>query len=290
MTADYAAPPAGDDDYRCFVIDPQLTETVPVSAVSVQPGNLQIVHHATVFLVPPASAAAVRQRDGADGAPGYSCFGGVDLAGAVSAGGWVPGYTPPAPPRPGLGGWLVPGWQLVVQVHYNFSHGRDRDRSAVIAWRSPQPISEVPATLLLGDWTIDLPPGSADLSRSVVGDVIDRTQTPALGQVGEGLIYGVWGHEHLLGKSFRMELVHADGTTQCLLHIPTWNFHWQGVYTLKTPVAAHAGEQVRVTCEWDNSDANQPIVGGQRAPAREVRFGEGTADEMCIGTLAVMRF
>jgi hypothetical protein len=298
MAADYRPPPTGEDDYRCFVIDPGLTETVPVSAISVAPGNLQMVHHATVFLLPPSSLASVRALDAADGAPGYECFGGVGVAGAVPAGAWVPGYAPPAPPRPGLGGWIPPGWPLVLQAHYNFAHGRDRDRSSVVAWRSPQPISEVPASLMLGDWTIDLPAGQAEITRSVTGDVIARAQapgqapgsTPALGQVAEGLIYAVWGHEHLLGRSFRMELVHADGAAQCLLHIPRWDFHWQSVYTLKTPVAARAGEHVRVTCSWDNSDAHQPLVGGQRAAAREVRYGEGTGDEMCIGSLAVMGF
>jgi hypothetical protein len=147
----------------------------------------------------------------------------------------------------------------------------------------------VPSTLVLGDWTIDIPPGEKSVVRSVTGDVVPAAQTAALGQVQEGLVYAAWAHEHLLGKSFRMDLVHEDGSAQCLLSIPHWSFHWQGIYRLKTPVAAKAGEHVRVTCEWDNSPENQAVVDGQRQPPREVRFGEGTADEMCIGTLAAMK-
>jgi hypothetical protein len=31
------------------------------------------------------------------------------------------------------------------------------------------------------------------------------------------------------------------------------------------------------------------VVDGRRQPPREVHFGETTEDEMCIGTLAVMK-
>jgi hypothetical protein len=286
----YDAPESGGtDDYRCFVIDPGLTESIGVSAISVQPGTASIVHHATVFLVPPESADAVRKLDADDPRPGYECFGGVGIASAAAAGGWVPGMTALPPPRAGLGGWLLPNWTMVLQVHYNFANGRGSDRSSVVAWRAKQPIVETPGGLLLGDWAIDLPAGQNSIVRSVTGDVVDANATPALGQVREGLVYAVWGHEHLLGKSFRMDLVHADGSSSCLLSIPKWSFHWQAVYQLKTPVAAHAGDHVRVTCEWDNSAENQPLVDGVRQPPREVKYGEGTSDEMCIGTLAVMK-
>jgi hypothetical protein len=142
---------------------------------------------------------------------------------------------------------------------------------------------------LLGDWTIVLPPGQSSVSRSVSGEVVARTVIPGLDQVYEGLIYAAWAHEHLLGKSFRMDLVHRDGSSSCLLSIPKWSFHWQATYQFKAPITTSAGDQIRVTCEWDNSAQNQPIVDGRREPPREVHYGETTADEMCIGTIAVMR-
>jgi hypothetical protein len=291
MPVTYEAPTMRDDDYRCFVIDPQLTEPVPVRALSVRPGNAEIVHHASVYLVPPTAAAEVRALEAADPQPGYSCFGGVGLSAALATGGWVPGLAPVPPPRPNLGGWLYPGWLMVMQVHYNFGNahafqnGPARDQSTVVAWRSPTPITEIPAGLLLGDWTIVLPAGQSDIERSVIGDVVPRTVTPQLGQVTEGLVYSTWAHEHLLGKSFKMELLRQDGSSQCLLSIPKWDFHWQGMYPLKTPLPIHAGDRIKVTCRWDNSSAD-PV----HNPPHEVHFGESTADEMCIGTLAVMQF
>jgi hypothetical protein len=292
MAEEYQAAAQRDDDYRCFVIDPQLTQIVPVTALSVRPGNAMIVHHAAVYVVPAAAAAEAQQLDASDPAPGYSCFGGVGIASAYAAGLWVPGLAPVPPPRPGLGGWLPPHGLLVMQVHYNFGNamafvnGNATDRSSVVVWRATQPVTEVPASLVLGDWTIDLPAGEASVVRSVTGPVVRAPAVPVLGQVTEGLIYTAWGHEHLLGKSFRIDLVHSDGSSQCLLHIPSWDFHWQGMYPFKEPVAAHAGDQVKVTCEWDNSAARYPAG----VPPREVHYGETTADEMCIGTLAVMHF
>jgi hypothetical protein len=291
MPARYLAPTDRSQDvYRCFVIDPAITSVVPIVAMSVQPGNPTIVHHATVFSLPPGAAAQAKALDDADDAPGYDCFGGVGVAEAYASGAWVPGMTPVPPPRAGLGAWLFPGWLFVLQVHYNFSNAQTApgdplgDQSDVLVWRATQPVTEVPAAMVLGDWTIELPAGQSDIVRSVNGDVIPVGQPAALGQVQAGLIYEAWGHEHLLGKAFHMDLVHADGTSQCLLHIPRWDFHWQGLYPFKQPVATQAGDKVRVTCEWDNSAAMYP----PGVAPHDVFYGETTADEMCLGTLAVM--
>jgi hypothetical protein len=285
----YQAPADVTDDYRCFIVDPKLTASVGVSAVSVRPGTASMVHHASVYVVPPEAAGALHQLDAADPDPGYSCFGGVGTAQAYAVGLWVPGMIVHPPPRPGLGGWLLPNWLMVLQVHYNFANGRGTDQSSIVAWQSKKPIVEIPSSLILSDNTIDLPAGQKGIVRSVTGEIVSASAPAGLAQVKEGLVYAVWGHEHLLGKSLQMDLVHANGTSECLLSIPKWNFHWQGSYAFKTPVATKAGEQIRLTCEWDNSPENQPIVDGRRQPPHEVHFGETTEDEMCIGTLAVMQ-
>jgi hypothetical protein len=69
-----------------------------------------------------------------------------------------------------------------------------------------------------------------------------------------------------------------------------WNRHLsarQPINRFKTPIHAAAGDRVRVTCEWDNSREHQPTVDGVRMEPRDVRFGEKSTDEMCIGTLAL---
>ena len=44
-----------------------------------------------------------------------------------------------------------------------------------------------------------------------------------------------------------------------------------------------AGDRVEMTCVWDNSPENQPVVGGVKQTPRDVTWGEGTLDEMCLG-------
>jgi len=39
---------------------------------------------------------------------------------------------------------------------------------------------------------------------------------------------------------------------------------------------------LRLTCRYDNSPDNQPIVNGEQVAPRDVRWGEGTLDEMCL--------
>ena len=84
MPESYTSQNHESDDYRCFLIDPQLTTLAPVSAVSVAPGNRQIVHHAAVFAVPPTEIDAIKKLDAAD--PGAEAKareltrGGVDYA------------------------------------------------------------------------------------------------------------------------------------------------------------------------------------------------------------------
>ena len=73
-------PPIGQDVYRCFVI-PQLhsTEDTDMSAIDFIPGNRQIVHHIIVYQ---DTTGEAQKLDGADGQPGYTCFGGpgIDLS------------------------------------------------------------------------------------------------------------------------------------------------------------------------------------------------------------------
>ena len=59
------------------------------------------------------------------------------------------------------------------------------------------------------------------------------------------------------------------------LHIHSrWDFHWQNSYRLAQPKEIKSGERMAVECHWDNS-----LPGAQ-----DVTWGEGTSDEMCLGT------
>jgi hypothetical protein len=95
-------------------------------------------------------------------------------------------------------------------------------------------------------------------------------------------IYGLTGHMHYLGKSVKIEKLSPNGSRRVLLDIPRWDFHWQGFYWLQQPVTLERGDKVRISCVFDNSQANQPFLNGKQREPRYVVWGEGTDEEMCL--------
>lgn len=280
MPVAYTPPPAtsATDDYRCFVIDPGVTTPLPLAAMSIQPGNRAIVHHAVAFMVAPAQASQARALDDGEAGPGYTCYGGAMVSPAYTAGLWVPGDASVLePPRDDVGYWFPAGWQLVLQVHYNVERGNGGDRSSIVMWETPGAIGEVPRNLLLGDYDFVIPPRAPRVEGTASGwfTAPGTTDVPGV-SAAEGVIYAVTPHMHQLGASFRMQLVHADGTSECVLRIPAWDFHWQGIYRLPEGVRARAGDELRVTCEWRNETGDDYVT-----------YGEESSDEMCFGSVAI---
>jgi hypothetical protein len=89
---------------------------------------------------------------------------------------------------------------------------------------------------------------------------------------------------HLLGRSIRIEANPGTPRARVVLDIPRWDFHWQGAFHLVQPIRLAAGDILRVTCRFDPS-----LRGRDGAPRAEryVTWGEGTADEMCLGVIQV---
>ena len=75
-------------------------------------------------------------------------------------------------------------------------------------------------------------------------------------------------------------------TPEPLLEIPAWAFAWQETYRLREPVRLNPGDELYVECHFDNSQPGQGIGGhAPSLPVRDVNWGEGTTDEMCIGNV-----
>ena len=86
-------------------------------------------------------------------------------------------------------------------------------------------------------------------------------------------------HMHKLGVSGTARLLKAGGDSQMILDIPRWDFDWQREYQLVTPLSFIPGDSVELTCSWNNTDANQPIVDGSRQAASDV---------VCRGVVAIV--
>ena len=254
------------DDYRCFVIDSGLTEDAWITAMDVVLGNSAIVHHVVVWTDPEHSSTAL---DEAAEGQGYPCYGGPGFDSTTVLGGWAPGGGTMQIPE-GLGIQLPAEDPLILQLHYytaNDPGGIDQTSIQLdLAEESVAPMYLVPVTV----YSLDIPAGeSSVVQSSTVGF-----------DIGFDLqVYGGIPHMHKLGTSIEMTRTSADGQEECLMRIPEWDFDLQGFYNLVDPAIIHDGDEITLTCTYDNSaeNPNQPSD-----PPQDVSWGDGTDDEMCL--------
>lgn len=277
--------PSGEtDDYHCFVLDLTFPSDTYLRASQVVAGSSQ-VHHVLVYAIGPERAAAIAAADAADPRPGYTCFGGPietggeseSLTGFFAGGpmpnlvlpaqiaGWVPGSQPVRYPN-GTAMRIAAGSVIVAQVHYNLSEGAPQPDTT----RLELELSDAPPDTLvdvrpLAVRDLTIPKGEAEATN--VGRFPYYGDTPKV-------IASVTAHMHLLGARFRAEVERpGDTAPECALDIPRWDFHWQQAYRLPDDqhITLEDGDTMRVTCVHDNARGTS-----------DVRWGEGTADEMCI--------
>jgi hypothetical protein len=97
-------------------------------------------------------------------------------------------------------------------------------------------------------------------------------------------ILNVTPHMHLLGRTMNVEAKLPSGATTCLVDVPDWDFHWQGTYSYRQPVALPLGSSVSLTATYDNSADNPE---NPNSPPKDVTWGESTTDEMCLAFLGI---
>lgn len=263
---------AGADTYRCFSIPAGNSSQLAVSAFDTRPGNRAIVHHVLAFI--DTSGESVR-LDNAEAGPGYTCFGGPGFTPAGALGGWAPGMrTEPFPD--GIATQLPANARVVLQVHYHPQGNRvDPDQTRVAIYLSRKPVQKWLRVLPLANTGFVIPPGAS--SHTVTATM----QVPAIMPVH---LWAIAPHMHLLGRSIKVDAFKPDGSLQCLVNIPDWDFNWQNQYLYRNPVPLPGGTIVTLEAKYDNS-ANNPR--NPNSPPKEVRWGEATTDEMCLAFLAV---
>jgi hypothetical protein len=92
---------------------------------------------------------------------------------------------------------------------------------------------------------------------------------------------------HVLGQTIRSEHISSEGETTCLVDIQDWDFNWQQFYLFDEAnyIPMKGSDIHRLTCSYDNSPENQPVVNGAQMAPRDVGWGDGTFDEMCLSYL-----
>lgn len=264
--------PVTTDDYRCFVLDPKLTADSDLTGHEFIAGVRAEVHHVLVYS---GSLAELQAKDQAGAGLGYTCYGGPGIASPQLVAAWVPGSSATLYPS-GTGIPIKAGAGLVMQIHYNTLNAKQPDRSKIrlqfAATRVPRPA----LLTSLAENTFRIPAGAVDYSAS------NSLTTPS-----NVTLWGVAPHLHQLGKRAKIEALPPGGNSQCLIDIPRWDFHWQQAYALQTPLTVHSSDTIQVECTYDNRQANQPVIDGVQQAPRDVTWGEGTLDEMCLSFLTV---
>jgi len=310
----------GTDDYRCFLLDPQLDKDVWLTGSNVLPGNPDVVHHVILFRVSPDQVQEAEQKDGQSEDEGWTCFGGTGLAGEfsnVDDANWLAAWAPggdETKTRDGYGVRLAAGSRIVMQVHYNLLKGAapdvssaqlrwmkaNRDLDALHTFLMPAPV-EMPCREKYDDGPLcdrdaavkDVMQrfGSAGNTNSLLHllcgtEVKASNTTTCTRNINKPMtILGAAGHMHLLGRQLKIEANPGTPDAKTVLDIPIWDFDNQGTKPIE-PIHLDQFDKVKITChhvQW----LRDVLPAFEGIPDKYVVWAEGTTDEMCLGMLQV---
>ncbi|KAA3607972.1 MAG: hypothetical protein DWQ01_12880 [Planctomycetota bacterium] len=257
-------PAEGVVPYYFFPIETNFPEDRWVQAVEIRPTAKEVVHHVTVHLLPKElnqeglDAKVWKQRVGKHG--------------------FFMGYVPGADIRiysSEMARRLPAGATLMVRLHYNPNGREVEDQTQIgLIFRQDPPPFEVFCEAIQDRPGLKIPPYEAHY--------VHRTeQTMPYGVT----LLSLMPHMHLRGKSFQYEVRKPDGSVVDLLTVPSYDFNWQMLYVFREPPFFPAGSVFAATGIFDNSPANP----ANPDPSKEVRWGQQTWHEMCIGYLEYYR-
>lgn len=235
--------------YQRDTVVTELTEDRWVTGYEILPSERDVVHHVIVNVSSPGESF----RDRGEAAGYWAAY--------------VPGNGAVRYPE-GFARRLPAGAKIHFQIHYTPSGKAKKERLKLgLHFARETPRYEV-KTIGVADRQLEIPAGAPAH--------VETTTRPVPFDIAA---MGFMAHMHTRGAGFTYELIHADGTKEMLLDIPRYDFNWQLRYELKEPRILPKGSSVKVTGVFDNSEGNQ----ANPDPAKTVRWGDQTVDEMLIG-------
>jgi hypothetical protein len=248
-------PAEGVMAYEYAFIDTDQTEERWIQSLEIRPTVAAAVHHVLVWVVPPGGKKG-RGEATAD-----------EISGFFAA--YVPGNAHRVFPE-GFGKSLPAGATLKFQIHYT-PFGKATNDQMRIAFRfsKEKPRHQV-QVVGIANPGIRIPAGASN-----------HEEWAALPVPREARILSFLPHMHVRGKAFRYEVMTPGGESQVVLDVPRYDFNWQLSYQLAEPLRVEKGSRLRATAWFDNSSGNP----ANPDPAKNVRWGNQTFEEMLIGYL-----
>ncbi|HLK62589.1 MAG TPA: hypothetical protein VKU19_04060 [Bryobacteraceae bacterium] len=246
---DFDVPAEGVVAYKYFTVPTNFTEDRWVEAAEVRPGQRSVVHHVLAFIKEPGNGSS---------RPGET--------GSILVG-YAPGENP-LQLMPGTAVLVKAGSSLILQVHYTPTGKALKDRSYIgVRFAKEAPKSRAIRGMAVNP-AFRIPPNDGNYevrsSYTVMQDVTLDSLMP---------------HMHLRGKDFQYTLVYPDGRKDVILSVPNYDFGWQLMYQLQSPLLLPKGTRIDCVAHYDNSPNNKY----NPDPSKEVRWGDQTFEEMMIG-------
>ncbi len=295
MQEDYTLEASGSDEYINFTMPTSFKENVWIQAAEIHPGNKKVVHHVIAFIQTPEMLAQWKSSGGRPSAQSMFYQDGTLVRAKLDApayddgcsapnGGFARGsgqeglglplcfYTPGKDTDvfpPGAAKLIPAGSNIVIQVHYSKTTGKvEKDRSSVGLFFAKGPPEKVLTSFGVINHYFKIPAGA------------DNHEVKACYTFSRDVeLFTFLPHMHLRGKDMKYEAIYPDGRRETVLFVPNYDFNWQTLYKLEKPLALPKGTKLLVTAHYDNSAKNKY----NPDPAKTVRFGDPTYDEMMVG-------
>jgi peroxiredoxin/mono/diheme cytochrome c family protein len=277
----YTVPAEGVVEYEYFTVDPGFAEDKWIKASECRPGNRSVVHHIFVFVQPPGAADQLMAGAGQDPVEARKRrkaardLGEIDFSQRASGVRLISGTAPGVPPfvnPAGMAFYVPKGSKLVFQMHYTPNGSEQQDRSCVgLCFARPEEVKAALDMDMAINFAFQIPAG-ADNHQVESWREFDR----------DTMVLSLVPHMHLRGKSFRYEIIYADGRAETILDVPRYDFNWQLSYNLAEPLLVPAGSKMHCIAHFDNSENNL----ANPDPTKPVRWGDQTWEEMMIGWFA----
>jgi hypothetical protein len=323
------APNNGTDDYRCFLLDPKVSEDSIIRTIQFIPQKKNYVHHAIVFRVTDADLpqAILQDKSGA----GWPCFGGTGLGGMLSTfvsspwlSSWAPGRGKDISPA-GYGTPFKKGERFVLQVHYNLLAAQggklETDQSKIVMETIPAKGAKVKQL------HVELFPAPVELAcpEGVTGPLCERRQslidlaartstTSAFESAGINILCAQDPFKPTASLKSRCDKV-MTSSFNVIAAAPHMHLLGRSLKLTLNPGSASEKTLLNVTnYDFDDQSSTvlkQPVAvkAGdtirvectfdptlrQKIPQlkslapRYITWGEGSSDEMCLGVIAATK-